>query len=173
MDHISLVKKAQKGDTNAFYQLISEHKAQLYRIAVSYMKNEDAALEAIQETSCRSFKSIKKLKNPQFFSTWLIRILINYCNDELKKRNRIIQYEDMSVIAGGKEDILNTELHEAIGQLDEKLRNVIILKYFHDMKISDIASLLNYPEGTVKTWLYKGLQRLKLQLEEEGGEQHV
>lgn len=173
MDIISLVKKAKKGDDAAFYQLLLEHKEQLYRIALSYMKNEEAALEAVQETSFRSFKAIKKLKNPQFFSTWIIRILINYCNDELKKRNRVIHYDDMSHIAGGKEDLMNLDLYEAVRQLDDKQSHVIILKYFHDMKISDIAKLLNCPESTVKTWLYKGLRQLKLHLEEGGVENHV
>ncbi|MBS4173380.1 sigma-70 family RNA polymerase sigma factor [Bacillus sp. FJAT-49736] len=173
MELISLVEKAKKGDDTAFYQLVSGQKEQLYRIAMSYLKREEAALEAIQETTFRSYKAIKKLKNPEYFSTWLIRILINYCKDELKKQKRVIHHDDLAVIAGAKEEAFPFEIEEAVYKLDEKFRDVIILKFFHDMKISDIATLLKCPESTVKTWLYKGLKALKHQLEEEGGQKHV
>ncbi|WP_275887781.1 sigma-70 family RNA polymerase sigma factor [Bacillus sp. P14.5] len=84
-----LVKKASKGDGEAFYQLMKIYKMQLYRIALSYFRNDQDALEAIQETTFRAYKGIGKLKKPSYFSTWLVRILLNYCNDELRKKKEL------------------------------------------------------------------------------------
>lgn len=97
MDDFTLVLRAKKGDETAFYSLMMNHKEQLFKIAYSYLKNEQDALEAIQEVTFRAFKHIRKLKEPDFFSTWLIRILINHCNDELHKKKRLEMKADFRV----------------------------------------------------------------------------
>ncbi|RLQ91138.1 sigma-70 family RNA polymerase sigma factor [Falsibacillus albus] len=168
MDQLKIIKKAKKGDHEAFYQLMQSHKERLYRIAYSYLKSEADALEAIQETTFRAYRFIKKLKKPEFFSTWLIRILINYCNDELKKRNRIVFSDQVIETAGSKEDLYPIEIEEAINSLDEKYRQVITMKYLHDLKIKEIAMIMDSPEGTIKTWLAKGLRLLKQDLGRKG-----
>ncbi|RDI45548.1 sigma-70 family RNA polymerase sigma factor [Falsibacillus pallidus] len=169
MELHDLIKRAKKGDEHAFYELLQTHKQQLYRIAYSYLKSEADAIEAIQETTYRAFRSIRKLKKPDYFSTWLIRILINYCNDELKKRSRLVFSDQFVEIAGSRQDQHSIEMEEAVDQLEEHLRQVITLKYFHDLKIKEIAQIMNLPEGTIKTWLAKGLKILKQNLSEEGG----
>ena len=173
MDEASLVEKAKKGDETAFYQVMLMHKEQLYRIAISYLKTEEGAVEAIQETTYRCYKSLNKLKKAEYFSTWLIRILLNYCHDELRKQKRLVLSSEMAELAGAKEDSSFMELQEAVEELEPKYRDVIVLKYFHDLKITDIARILECPEGTIKTWLKKALQLLKKQWTEEGGETHA
>ncbi|MED1205250.1 sigma-70 family RNA polymerase sigma factor [Heyndrickxia acidicola] len=170
MDEVSLVEKAKKGDETAFYQAMLLHKEQLYRIAISYLKTEEGAIEAIQEITYRCYKSLKKLKKAEYFSTWLIRILLNYCHDELRKQKRIVLSSEMAELAGAKEDTSFIELYEAVEALHPKYRDVIMLKYYHDLKIADIARILECPEGTIKTWLKKGLQLIRKQWTEEGGD---
>jgi RNA polymerase sigma-70 factor (TIGR02954 family) len=169
-----LVKRAKKGDDEAFYQLITVHKMQLYRIALTYLRNEHDAMEAIQETTYRAYKGLRKLREPKYFSTWLIRIMMNYCRDQLKKNKRLVLDDTILQSAQGPAEKSYLEIEEAILKLDEKYRRVIILKYLEDMKIEEIARTLNHPKGTVKTWLHKGLVALRRQFtEDEEGDPHA
>ncbi|CAM3988544.1 sigma-70 family RNA polymerase sigma factor [Mesobacillus thioparans] len=169
MELQELVRKAKRGDEAAFYELMQLHKVRLYRIALSYLKNSGDAVEALQEVTYRAYRSIRKLKEPQYFTTWLTRILLNYCNDELKKRKRLLVSDDLISLMGTEHQSSWLEVEDVIAKLDAKTRQVIELKYVHDFKIKEIAEILDCPEGTVKTWLHKGLQELRGQLEDKGG----
>ncbi len=170
-----LVIQAKNGDDDAFYEFIQNHKASLYRIAYAYFKNEQDALEAIQEVTCRAYHHIHKLKQPQFAATWLTRIMINYCADERRKRRRVQIHAEVSDLqpVTDRDRYQMIEVEQAVDQLNEKYRQVIILKYFEDLKIKDIAQALNQPEGTVKTRLNKGLRLLRRALGEKGGERNA
>lgn len=174
MDHELLVQSAKKGDDKAFYQLIESNKIKLYKIAYSYLKNETDSLEAIQEVTYRAYVKIKTLKKPEYFQTWLIRIMLNYCNDELKKKSRftgeLIDLENSQSLSTGNQsmDLERLSIEAAMEKIDPVYQKVISLKYFHDLTISEIAKTLEKPEGTVKTWLNKALKGLRAQLEKEG-----
>lgn len=88
MEVPKLVKLAQHGDEEAVFALLQLHMDKLYRIAWIYLRNEQDALEALQETSCRAFVKLGTLKRPEFFSTWIVRIMLNVCMDELKRKKR-------------------------------------------------------------------------------------
>ena len=88
-----LVKRAQKGDTEAFIQLIENHKISLYKTAKSYLKNEDDVADVMQDTILSAFEHMKDLKSVRYFKTWIIRILINQCNDLLRQRKRCVLVE--------------------------------------------------------------------------------
>jgi RNA polymerase sigma-70 factor (TIGR02954 family) len=173
MDLEHTVQKAICGDDHAFLELIGAFKIDLYKTAFAYLRNEEEALEAIQEVTYRAYRGLKSLREPAYFKTWLIRIMINYCNDTLKKKQRIILSEDILLTAGTSENYSAIELHEAMQALDIRSREILTLKYFHDFKIKDIALALNCPEGTVKTWLNKALKTLREKLDEKGGISHV
>jgi RNA polymerase sigma-70 factor (ECF subfamily) len=168
-----LVEEAIDGDDQAFLQLIHLYKIDLYKTALSYLRNEEEALEAIQEVTYRSYKSIQTVRDATYFKTWLIRIMINYCNDQLKKKKRVVLGDDLLTIQGNRENHDRMELKDAMMGLDERSREILTLKYFNDMKIKDIASTMHCPEGTVKTWLNKALKALRDELEEKGGNLHV
>jgi len=164
-----LVKLAQKGDNEAFYTLVSKESEKLYNIAYHYFKNEADALEAIQETTCRAFIKLRKLKEPQFFSTWITRIMINYCIDEQKRKKKFIHIDES---ISGDSNITETNidgilLETAVSGLEPKYKKVIILKYFQDMSIQEISKVLQCPEGTVKTWTYRALNQLRTLLNKE------
>lgn len=168
-----IVKKAIKGDDQAFLQLIRLYKIDLYKTALSFLRNEEEALEAIQEVTYRAYKNIRTIRDISYFKTWLIRIMINYCNDQLKKKKQVILDEQMILLKGVSENHAGMELKDAMMGLDERSREILTLKYFHDMKIKEIASAMKCPEGTVKTWLNKALSALREKLEEKGGNLHV
>lgn len=167
------VQLAIDGDDQAFLQLMSEYKIDLYKTALSFLKNEQEALEALQEVTYRAYKSISTLRETSYFKTWLIRIMINYCNDQLKKDKRIILNDEILNVQGISESHDGMELKDAMLALDERSREILTLKYFHDLKIKEIAISMQCPEGTVKTWLNKALKSLRGKLEEKGGNLHV
>src|SRR5690554_1446413 len=88
MEEKELVERSIRGDAEAFVSLMELHKTSLYRTAFAFLKSEHASVEAVQEVTARAFRNIRRLKEPAYAKTWLTRIMINYCQDELKKRRR-------------------------------------------------------------------------------------
>ncbi|MBW5447323.1 sigma-70 family RNA polymerase sigma factor [Cohnella sp. CFH 77786] len=163
------VRAAQRGDPDAFHRLVSEHGMKLYSVAYAYLKNEADALEAVQEATCRAYVKLGKLKEPRYFHTWLTRILIHCCIDEQKRKRGMLplfSIPDTLVADLALDEKLRLQL--AIDSLPPNLRHIIILKYYEDMTLTEIAKLLEKPEGTVKTWLNKALNELRATFRKEG-----
>lgn len=163
------ILKAQKGDDNAFYEIMDEKKSMLYKVAYTYTKNREDALDIVSDTFYKAYISIKKLKEPEFFNTWLVRILINCAVDHIRKNKKVVASDSIQLEkehnAWNREEII--DLKAAVDRLDEKYKTIVILKYFQDMKLSEIAEVLSCPLGTVKTNLHKALSELKLDLKED------
>ena len=159
----NLFKKAQQGDQKAFLQLIECDKEKLYKMAYLYVKNESDALDIVQETITKAYVNMRNVKEERYFSTWLTKILINTALDVLRKNSKIILLnEDMvekqspSMRIEEKMDLL-----QAIEQLEEKYKTVIILRYYRDLSVQQIADYLDCPEGTVKSNLHRAIHKLK------------
>lgn len=165
-----LVGQARQGDDEAFYQLICQQQKQLYSVAYAFLRNEADTLEAIQEATCRSYLRLSRLKEPAHFRTWLTRILIHVCLDELKRQKRVASDwhagESLAIPIGSQLEQTAEKLviEEALTKLTPMYRSIILMKYFEDLTIREIASRLGYPEGTVKTWLHKALGALRKDL---------
>lgn len=160
----SLVKKAQQQDAEAFIQLMEMHKESMYKIAHSYLKRDADIADAMQETILDCFEKIQTLKNPNYFKTWLIRILINNCNDIIRKESKVClleHYEGLEIEAVA-EDL--TEFRELLNSIDEKYRTILILYYVEGYKIREIAGLLDMNESTVNSRLRRSRMMLKKEL---------
>lgn len=142
-------------------------KKRLYRTALLYLGSESMALDAVDEAIYKGFCSYKKLRQDEFFETWMTRILINVCNTELRRRKRETTMEELPETAAEEFDAL--PLKEAIARLPKDLRAVIILRYFTGLTLEQTAETLNIPQGTVSTRQRKALQLLKLELTEREG----
>ncbi|KOP65187.1 RNA polymerase subunit sigma [Bacillus sp. FJAT-18019] len=175
MDHKELAVAACRGDEKAFYALVTEHRRRLYGIAYSYLHNESDALEVLQETVCRAWMKCRKLKDPEAFVPWITRILIHCCVDEQKRKKRMVPVEEVRMQETAAEMVSDSklDLERALGRIKPKYRHVLILKYYQDMTIRDIASILDVPEGTVKTRLHQGLKLLRHKIEPGGALFHV
>ncbi|MFE0558011.1 sigma-70 family RNA polymerase sigma factor [Paenibacillus lautus] len=175
MENKELAAAACRGDEEAFYALVTEHRRRLYGIAYSYLHNESDALEVLQETVCRAWMKCRKLKHPEAFVPWLIRILINCCVDEQKRKKRMVPVEEVHSRETAAEMVSDSklDLERGLSRMKPKYRHVLILKYYQDMTISDIAKILDVPEGTVKTRLYQGLKMLRQKIEPGGAIFHV
>lgn len=156
-------KKAQQGNQKAFLKLIESEKEKLYRMAFLYVKNEDDALDIVQETIMKAFINIKAVKEEGYFSTWLVKILINTALETLRKNSKIILLKEDTVEKPSPNIQIEEkmDLLQAIEQLEEKYKTVIILRYYKDLPVQQIADYLDCPEGTVKSNLHRAIQKLK------------
>lgn len=159
-EHIQLVEKAREGDIDAFELLIHQNKAMLYRIGVNILKSDFDTADAIQETLLIAYRKLPQLRQPQYFKTWLVRILMNECKKICKNRNKELlleeDYPDTSYEIKGVED----ELKPYIELLAPKLQQVIYLRYYEEFKITEIKHILKIPESTVKTRLRTAKKKL-------------
>ena len=151
--------------TNRLIEFIEENQDKLYRIAFSYVKNEDLALDIVQESIEKALRNIKTLKHEEYVKTWFYRILINESLGYIRRNKNTIlcQVEDLKDDIEWNDNITieGIDLYNNIGQLKEKLRTVIILRFFEDLKIEEIARITKTSPNTVKSRLYKGLEELK------------
>lgn len=168
-DKMTLVKKAMKRDADAFAQLLMKEERKMYYTALSYVQTKEDALDAIQETAYKAFLAVSKLREPAYFSTWIMSILIRECYRILRKRNQVIPYEESELVnkfSDEHEDIVqNLLLRESIAKLPEVYQTVVILYYYRDLTIRDISFIIGRPIGTVKTYLYRARCQLKKELE--------
>ncbi|MEK5232084.1 sigma-70 family RNA polymerase sigma factor [Lysinibacillus sp. FSL K6-0232] len=177
MNERKLVKKAVKGNKEAFEKLLVIHSNQLYRTAFLYVGNREDALDIVQEVAYKGLLAIGQLRNEEFFLTWLTKILMHCAFDVIKKKKREIPIE--KIIEPSSEKLEKREsrldLVKMIHQLKAPYRDAIILFYFHDLPISEVAKIMNIPENTVKTYLYRGKGQLKKLLRGNGynGEETV
>ena len=158
--------RAKKGNKEGFINLIEENLISMYRVAKGILLSQEDIDDAIQNTILLSYKNINTLKKNEFFKTWLIRILINECNKIYNFNKKYIDFNEI------KENYTNDEyenfdLKRAIQGLSEDLRLPIVLFYFEDMQISEIAYLMNIPIGTVKSRLSRAKIKIAQFVKEE------
>lgn len=135
----------------------------LYRISRSMLRNEQDCEDAVQDAILTAYSKLNTLKNEDYFKTWLVRILINKCNQRLKQKKRCVSAEvlpeDANDTLGG-----SVEIRMAIESLNPKVRIVLVMKYIEGFSVQEIKDILKIPEGTVKSRLAKGREELKCKL---------
>ena len=140
-------------------------KGRLYRTALLYLGSESMAVDAVDEAIYKGYLGLKKLREEEYMETWITRILLNVCKDELRRRKRQVDWQTLPESAAEEFDAL--PLKEAILRLPEELKAVVILRYFTGLTQEETARALNIPRGTVSTRQRKALELLKLELSEE------
>ena len=148
---------------------ILENKDKLYRIAFTYTKNKDDALDIVQESILKAFKSAHTLKNTNHIKTWYYKVLTSTAIDYIRKNSKVIPISDQLIVdnQGKWDNYEDIDLKKALDLLTYDQRMVITLRYFEDMKISEIAQVLDENTNTIKTRLYKALDKLKLKLRDD------
>ena len=153
----NLLEKATAGDQQAILTLIEQDEEILYPIAFTYMKNEADALDAMQELTYKALKKMHTVKQPEYARTWLVRVLINCCNDMLKKRIQTVPIEETNL----SETPIYTDISRLLNELTLNEQQLVYAKYFQQLKNNEIAALQNIPEGTVKSRLHAVLKKLR------------
>lgn len=162
---LNLIKKAQQGYDQAFLKLFQDYEQDIYKMAFIYVKNQNDALDVVQETAYRSFKTIKNLRKPQYFKTWLITIAINCSLDLLRKRQKVVQLKpefEENISSDITDDIaLEITVSDLIDCLNEIEKGVVILRYYEGLTFKEVSETLDIPLGTAKTILYRSLKKLR------------
>ena len=162
-----LVKKAMHGDTQAFVTVIQECTESMYRVARGFLRDDEDIADVIQNTIMVCFEKIGDLRNPNYFKTWMTRILINECKDMLMSQKNIQLTESMEDIMDRERQFCQSrieedfETRELLSLLDEKYRAIMILYYLEGFKVSEIGKLLDMKVSTVKTRLSRGRKELQ------------
>lgn len=157
-----LIKRAQKGDADAFVALMEKNKKSLYKIAKSYLKNEEDVADVIQDTILSAYEHIEELRQAAYFRTWLTRILINHCNDLRKEQKRFIS-EALDENREAAEAGDDRAFYELLEELSEEVRPIFLLYYGAGFRVKEIARILETNENTVKSRLQRGREKLKAQ----------
>lgn len=150
------------------HYLIDKKEAH-YHMAYSYTKNKEDALDVIQDSIEKALRSIKKNGQPTYLNSWFYKILINTAIDLTRKNKKItlMDPEDMAVLMVSEDDYLHFDLETAMTKIPVQYKTIVALRYFEDMKISDIAEVLDENVNTIKTRLYKALKCLRIELKED------
>lgn len=141
-------------------------RTKLYKTALTYLGSEAMAIDAVDEAVYKALCGKWKLRQPEFFETWITRILINECRNELRRQKRYQPLDGSPETASEVYDAL--PLKEALRRLPKELKDVIILRFFGGYTVAETAQTLHIPVGTVATRQRKALQLLRLELDEEG-----
>ena len=134
-------------------------KARLWRLARLLLDSDADATDILDEAVFRGWQSCGQLRHPEYFDTWLTRILINECSRELRRRGREQPTDQLPETSWEEPDYL--PLREAVARLPDKLRWVILLRYFSDYTLEETARALNLPRSTVHARQKKALELLK------------
>ena len=144
---------------------IEEIRGRLYKTAFMYMGSEALALDVVDEAVYKGLCNHWKLRHPEYFTTWMTRILINECHNEQRRQKRFRPLEELPERSVEEYDVL--PLKEALQHLPKELKDVVILRYFTGYTLAETADTLKIPLGTAATRQRKALQLLRLELDEE------
>ncbi|MGG1662983.1 sigma-70 family RNA polymerase sigma factor [Brevibacillus sp. NRS-1366] len=151
---------ACSGDVEAFTRLVKKHEKSMYRVARSILSSDNECLDAAQEAIFKAYHSLSALRDPRLFKSWLMRILVNECHRLTRKTSKLVLLDDWQEQASSYRFEENIEVQEAIQLLEEELRLCIVLYYFEDMAVKDMAIVLSQPEGTIKSRLSRARKKL-------------
>jgi RNA polymerase sigma-70 factor (ECF subfamily) len=167
MDVAKEVKKAQRGSVQAFENLMHAHKVVMYQVARTILRRDMDCSDAIQEAILKSFEKLHTLREPAYFKTWLLRILINECNQIHRQHRNVIELGNMaspSILENGYEQI---ELEQWLEALPDEERHLLKQYYINDISIKDLAEIYHKPENTIKTWLRRAREQARQILGEQ------
>lgn len=155
---------------NQLEDYIVSNQELFYRLAYSYVKNVDDALDVVGESVYKAFSSIDSLKNCNYIKTWFYRIIVNTSLDFLRKRKREI-LTDKEFLLDQSEGVMDQysdiDLKRALDALPETYKSIIVLRFFQDLKLKEIAEVVDENVNTVKTKLYKALAMLRISMDVE------
>ncbi len=152
--------RARKGDKDAFVRLMRALEVSMYQTARAFLRSDADCADAMQETVLRAYRSIRSLREPGYFKTWVIRILINECKRTLQLKRNVVALAvgyDAGVSEAGYDRV---EVRDMVDQLEDSLRGVVLLYYYGELTVKEISEELELPEGTVKSRLHRAREIL-------------
>ena len=173
MDQRQLVERARGGDHDAFAQLVRVAAVRLDKAARLILRDPELARDAVQETLIRAWRDLPKLREPARFEAWLHRLTVHACFDQARKRRRrFVEVEltpiiDLEIPDGSAARADRDLVDQVLRRLDDHGRAIVVLHYYLGMPLSDVATTLGIPIGTVKSRLHRALGEMRLAIEPE------
>lgn len=155
---------SNKKKRDVIEQLLLENYNKYYRLACSYVHNDADAGDIVQNGAYKAILNSNKLQNIEYAETWIYRIMMNEIFAKYREKETV-PLESITLEQGKEDAYENVDLQKAIESLEKEDKTVVILRYYEDMKLEDIAKVLNENLSTVKSRLYRSMKKLKLQLE--------
>ena len=154
-------------DSIIFY--ITNNQETFYRLAYSYVRNKETALDIVQNSIVKALEKQKEIRNPDAIRTWFYRVIVNESLSYIRKNEREFVYEPdiLNEMREGAEITREYDLYEQVNELPFELKTVILLRFYEDLSLKEIAEVTNTKLSTVKYRLYTGINKLKIEMEEE------
>lgn len=169
VDTTLLIRLSREGDTAALETLIRTYESRLYRLALSMLDDPAEADEATQDAFVAALRRLDSYRGEASFATWLYAIALNVCRGRLRRR-RALRLADRAAEQHAEQIAIAREADRAVWQalqrLNDKQREVMILRYYHDLKLAEIARVTGVSERTVRTWLQQAHEQLREWLKE-------
>lgn len=139
----------------------------MYRIAFSYVHNPDDAMDIVQESAYKAIYNARQVKNEKYIKTWICKIVIHASVDFMKKNQKEIPVEQLYEMdePSVQDTYQDFDTMQALDSLEEREKAVVILRYFEDRKLEDIAIILDENINTIKSILYRSLKKLKIEIQ--------
>ena len=162
-----LVKLAIEGDTEAFIELMEQHRDQMYKTAWAILKNDADVADVLQDTILTCYEKLGTLRQPEYFNTWMIRILVNKCYEVCSYYRRFDGTGNVPERPAYDHPLDGEGFRELLAMTDEKNHLILTLYYADGCSIAEISSILNMKENTVKTRLARAREQIRRNLDEK------
>lgn len=163
--------KKDKKNRERIEQVILDNYNKYYRLAYGYVHHAEDASDIVQNGAYKALKSCHTLNQPEYAQTWVYRIMLNECFQYMRQPKHLSYeavQEETGIDAGGREDhYANVDLQRAVDTLPDKDKAIVILKYFEDKKLEEIAEILDENVSTVKSRLYRCMKKMRASLSDE------
>lgn len=165
-----LVKRSKKGDKEAFAQLIDQNRQMLYNTALLELRQEDDALDALQDAILACWENLPSLRKDRYFKTWLVKILLNKCRDVQRGKSHFAYVEELPESGDEPDWDTSMDVRRTMDKLGENDQLLLSLFYYDDFSVRQIADALSLSEGAVRTRLARSRERFKKLYVQEKGE---
>lgn len=165
-----LVKRSKKGDKEAFSQLIDQNRQMLYNTALLVLRQEDDALDALQDAILACWENLPSLRKDRYFKTWLVKILLNKCRDVQRGKSHFAYVEELPESGDEPDWDTSMDVRRTMDKLGENDQLLLSLFYYDDFSVRQIADALSLSEGAVRTRLTRSRERFKKLYVQEKGE---
>lgn len=180
-----LVEKVKKGDADVYEKIIQKYQSKVFGLIYNMTKNQNEIEDLAQEVFIKIYKNLGKFKGESSLYTWIYKIIVNLCLDEMKKRKNVIYLDEKIEVDDGEvnrelpsedksqeelyeEKELQEKLHNCINKLPEKQRVMIVLRDIKGFSYEEISKITDVKLGTVKSQINRARLKLKELLDEEG-----
>ena len=165
-----LVRRSKKGDKEAFAQLSDQNRQMLYNTALLVLRQEDDALDALQDAILACWENLPSLCKDRYFKTWLVKILLNKCRDVQRGKSHFAYVEELPESGDEPDWDTSMDVRRTMDKLGENDQLLLSLFYYDDFSVRQIADALSLSEGAVRTRLTRSRERFKILYVQEKGE---